>query len=213
MFNFIVAGALERYHSVALTEPAIKPLNAAARAARLGNKSGESHELNFQSDFTVEQKATTTKRTLIEGYASFTTKEQPKLRRRLWLVSDLMTNTVQTLRPEDPLQLAWELLEETSFRHIPITNLSGKLEGLLSDRDLLPLDRDKMSRKPISDVMTKRVLTGFPDSQLREAASIMTREGFSSLPVINESGALVGLLTTSDVLKALVQEAPLDLWA
>ena len=213
MFNFAVAGTLVRYQPVALVDPAIKPLDAVARVARLSNQSPESQDVNFRSHLPSEQQAAHPKRTLIEGYGRPAQKDEPKTKRRLWLVSDLMTKEVQTLRPDDPLRLAWELMARTSFRHIPITNAAGKLEGLLSDRDLLPLHKDQMSGRPISDVMTKRVLTGFPDSPLRQAASIMTEEGFSSLPVINESGALLGLLTTTDVLKALVQEAPLDLWA
>jgi CBS domain-containing protein len=159
-----------------------------------------------------QEKTQLSRRALEEAYGSSIQKDDPQLRRRLWKVGNLMTRAVKTLRPEDPLKRAWEMIEGTGFRHIPITNRNGKIEGLLSDRDLLPLNKIHASEKPISEIMTIRVLTCFSDSPLREAASIMMEEGFSSLPVVNVSGELLGLLTTSDILKALVREAPLDIW-
>jgi len=213
MFNFAVAGTLVKYQPVNLIDSAIKPVDPAVRIARLGNHSRDSHELSFKEDLAVSQeKISNAKSALIESYGRSAQREE-KPRRRLWKVDELMTKTVRTLNPEDSLQLAWELMERTNFRHIPITNLSGRLEGLLSDRDLLPLNREQMNHRPISDIMTKRVLTCFANSPLRQAASIMIAEGFSSLPVINKNGELHGLLTTSDILKGLVREAPLDLWA
>jgi len=116
--------------------------------------------------------------------------------------------TVKTLRAEDSISIAKSLLEGTGFRHIPIVNPQNRIEGLVSDRDLLRVNNyqaDELSA-PIATIMTKRVLTCFPETPLRQAAHTMLEEGFSSLPVVDPSGVLLGILTTGDILKALVNE-------
>jgi len=150
----------------------------------------------------------------VRGYGSSASAGKPVQRSRAWTVADLMTKSVRTMRAEDSISEAWSLLERTGFRHIPIVNSLKQIEGLVSDRDLLRLNRDLASEPapPISTVMTKRVLTCFPETPLRLAAHTMLEEGFSSLPVVDNKGVLLGILTTGDILKALVNNAPVDLW-
>lgn len=60
--------------------------------------------------------------------------------------------------------------------------------------------------------MRKRVLTCFSETPLRLPAHTMLEEGFSSLPAISPAGTLLGILAIGDILKALVNDAPIELW-
>lgn len=60
----------------------------------------------------------------------------------------------------------------------------------------------------ISEIMTKKVYTIYPDSSVKEAARLMFKHGFTGLPVINKKNQLVGIITESDLIK---QKAKIDL--
>jgi len=212
MFNFAVAGTLERYQPIQ-RESSIRPVDSVKPASEMRSiKAGfEDEHLEFPEGVSP---ASAAKSHLVKGYGSGAPVGEPRQRRRAWTVADLMSKSVKTLRAEDSILIAKNLLERTGFRHIPITNGLNQVEGLVSDRDLLRLSGDLKSdpTQPISTIMTKRVLTCFPETSLRLAARTMLEEGFSSLPVVDRRGVLLGILTTGDILKALVNEAPVDLW-
>lgn len=213
MFNFAVAGSLERYQPIQ-REPSIRLVDSVKPVSGVNNiKAGlEGENLEFPEGISS---ASTAKSHLVKSYGSGAPGGEPQQRRRAWTVADLMTKLVRTLRAEESIPAARSLLEQTGFRHIPIVNSLNQVEGLVSDRDLLRLSDDQKSdpSRPISTIMTKRVLTCFPETSLRLAAHTMLEEGFSSLPVVDRHGVLLGILTTGDILKALVNEAPVDLWA
>jgi acetoin utilization protein AcuB len=94
------------------------------------------------------------------------------------------------------------------FRHVPVVGPDGQLVGILSDRDLLPAPNGGLA---VSELMSSPVWTAAPESPLREVASLMFDRRVGALPILDE-GALVGILTRSDILRSLLVEPPLDLW-
>lgn len=213
MFNFAVAGSLERYQPVH-REPSVRPVDQVARTKEVGSIVAKTEDEKFELPEESLQ-AFTAKSAPARGYGSYASTPKPLQRKRAWIVADLMTKSVKTLRAEDSISTAKSFLEGTGFRHIPIVNPLRRIEGLVSDRDLLRVNKDHINElsEPISTIMTKRVLTCFPETPLRQAAHTMLEEGFSSLPVVDPSGVLLGILTTGDILKALVNEAPVEIWA
>jgi CBS domain-containing protein len=211
MFNFAVAGSLERYQPFR-REPSIQNVNPITKVKDTTGIGAGTDDTNLDVPASAPPIASTNF-PLIKGYGSGINSKERKQNRRAWVVSDLMTKSVRALRADDDAATARNLLERTGFRHIPILNEFERVEGLLSDRDLLPFNLESDRARLISTIMTKRVLTCFPETPLRLAAATMLEEGFSSLPVVNQHGVLLGILTTGDILKALVTEAPLDLWA
>jgi CBS domain-containing membrane protein len=213
MFNFAVAGSLERYQPIQ-REPSVRPVDQVSPADQTGSiwagTEGEKFELPEQG-----RQASTTRFVPARGYSSDASARKPLQRKRAWIVADLMTKSVQTLRGDDTVSMAKSFLEGTGFRHIPIVNVFKRIDGLISDRDLLRTSKDQIDERsvPISAIMTKRMLTCFPETPLRLAAHTMLEEGFSSLPVVDLDGFLLGILTTGDILKAIVNEAPLEIWA
>jgi CBS domain-containing membrane protein len=127
------------------------------------------------------------------------------------VVREIMTGSPVTLKPEDTLDLANNVISLGRIRHIPVVE-DGRLVGLLSERDLMGAATTeifglKQKRKSallktvlIKDVMKKRVITVKPDTPIKDAAQLMADKKVGCVPVVI-AGALVGLVTTTDILR------------
>ncbi len=122
-----------------------------------------------------------------------------------------MSAPVITLASEASLRTAVALFREHRFRHVPVCEPSGMLVGILSDRDLLR-DGVLADSALIAEVMTTPVLTAHPETVVREIARVMFEEHLGAIPIVDVAGALVGIITRSDILRALINRAPLELW-
>ena len=130
-------------------------------------------------------------------------------------VRDLMTTRVETLEPDDDLDLANALMRLERSRHLPVL-ANGDLIGLVSDRDILRAQVSSLARMSeeelrcsnmrikVSEVMTHDVETIGPDVPAREAARRMRLRKIGCLPVV-ENGCLVGIVTVSDFLDAAIE--------
>ncbi len=126
------------------------------------------------------------------------------------LVKDSMTREVVVLSPETTAGEALALCRERRIRHLPVLE-AERLVGIVSDRDLRSAapglgDPDRASaleKIRVSEVMTRDVVTTRPDDPIEEAANRMREKRIGCLPVEDER--LVGILTSSDVMEALVQ--------
>ncbi|HEU0029667.1 MAG TPA: CBS domain-containing protein [Kofleriaceae bacterium] len=115
-------------------------------------------------------------------------------------VADLMTTALVTIKSSEPVSGAHAEMQVGVIRHLPVIDDRGRLVGVLSDRDVI---KALTTRKPqrVSDIMTRDVVTTTPQTMAHEAAAIMLDLKISSLPVIDEGGALVGLITQTDYLE------------
>lgn len=127
------------------------------------------------------------------------------------LVKDSMTREVVVLSPETTAGEALALCRERRIRHLPVLE-AGLLVGIVSDRDLRsaapglgdPARAAALEKIRVSEVMTRDVATTRPDDPIEEAANRMREKRIGCLPVM-EDERLVGILTSSDVMEALVQ--------
>lgn len=134
------------------------------------------------------------------------------------LASQIMSSPVITLAEETTLEEAWKLICEHRFRHVPIISRKKKLIAIISDRDLLqagigqiPANQPPTSRT-VRDVMKTHVLAAHPDTEIREIARVLFEEHIGAMPIVDQQENLVGIITRSDILRALVDHAPLELW-
>ena len=130
------------------------------------------------------------------------------------LVEDAMTADVESVRPEESLQVLRDLMYELNVRHIPVVNEEGELAGLVSHRDLLrhalveqpeepvPEVEDALERLTAADVMVPEVETITADVDVREAAQIMFERKYGCLPVV-EGNRLVGIITEADFVRLI----------
>jgi CBS domain-containing protein len=140
-------------------------------------------------------------------------------------VSEVMRHEVATVHPESPLTEVVELLLDKDYTALPVVNRDGKLVGMVSDNDLLTRGgmRITISLKKatdpdyvrelhqslenpnttVSEVMTPTVITASPDMVMGHAARLMVEKHLKRLPVVDESGKLVGILGRLDILNTI----------
>ena len=121
-------------------------------------------------------------------------------------VSDLMTTAVMTINSSEPLAEARVDMEVGLVRHLPVVDDRGRLVGVVSDRDIVR----RTDRKRIADVMSRDVVTTRPEAPAHLAASMMLDFRIGSLPVVDDEGSLVGVVTITDYV-ALARRALLGL--
>ena len=106
-----------------------------------------------------------------------------------------------TLRPDDLVADAVELMERYHISGVPITDEDGILVGILTNRDLR---FESNLRQPVSALMTSRNLVTAPvGTGLDEANEILHRSKIEKLPVVDADGRLKGLITVKDIRKRI----------
>jgi len=114
-------------------------------------------------------------------------------------VRDLMSTALITANAKDPLSGAHAEMQVGVVRHLPVVDDRGKLVGVLSDRDVLRSVGHRPPKK-VADVMTRNVVTIRPSAPAHEAAQLMLDEKIGSVLVVDDDGALVGMVTQTDYL-------------
>ncbi|MBD0366477.1 MAG: IMP dehydrogenase [Flavisolibacter sp.] len=104
-----------------------------------------------------------------------------------------------TLSTDATISDALRLMRENKIGGIPIVDGGGKLAGILTNRDLR-FEED--GQRKVSDVMTKENLITAPDgTDLKGAETILRQTKIEKLPVVDNNGKLIGLITYRDILK------------
>jgi len=116
-------------------------------------------------------------------------------------VTRRMTRDPETLGPKRTVAEARVLMDAGGFRRMPIVD-NGRLVGIISDRDVRRYQRDELST-PIEKAMTRDPVTLTTATSVEQAARLMLKHKIGGLPVM-EHDKLVGILTTTDVLKAFL---------
>ena len=134
-------------------------------------------------------------------------------------VRDLMSSGVRTVGRNDELTLADDVMTTERLRHLPVLE-DGRLVGILTQRDLFhaalstamgfgqKAQKEFLGAVPVKEVMTDDVVTIGPDDDVRQAARVMVERKIGCLPVV-ENDELLGLLSESDVLRAVAEGRPL----
>lgn len=113
-----------------------------------------------------------------------------------------MTPKLITVAPRDSLAKAKALMDSGNFRHLLVLE-DGRLIGILSDRDMR-LHSGYLDSTRVDAVMTSDPVTITPTTTVEEAARLMLRLKISAVPVVDFDGKPVGILSTSDILRAFL---------
>jgi acetoin utilization protein AcuB len=116
------------------------------------------------------------------------------------IVAELMTPNPVTVSPSDELELAYDKMKTGAFREVPVVD-QGKLIGILTDRDLRQ-HLGQLHRTKVDAVMADLPFWVSPCTPVEQAAHLLVTNKISSVPVL-ENGKLVGIITASDMLRAL----------
>ena len=149
-------------------------------------------------------------------------------------VGEVMDKDHMTVAPGDDVQSLLELLREQELPGVPVVE-DGRLVGIVTENDLVLQGDDESLHLPhyfelfggvifleplqhledrlrkafatkVSDMMTKKVDTISPDASVHEAARMISHTGHNRLPVVDDEGRLLGVVTRVDTLAALTRE-------
>jgi len=136
----------------------------------------------------------------------------------LYQASQIMQPRVITVNVDDDVARAWQVLIEKQIHQAPVLNDGLSLVGIVSDRNLLTAlevgegQAHAALSKRVSEVMTTPVVAASPVTDIRRIARVMLDHDVSGVPIVNEAGRLVGIISHSDILRAVVTDPPLSIW-
>lgn len=128
-------------------------------------------------------------------------------------VGDHMTRSVRTIHSDALVSGAVQMMRSRRIRHLPVVDRSGRLVGIVTDRDLrqvlfdptvqarLGRATDALRGLTVRDVMTWGAVSVTKATTIRDAARLMHERKVGSLPVV-EADRVVGIITERDVLGA-----------
>ena len=120
-----------------------------------------------------------------------------------------MSERVVTIDQREPVIAAARLLKRMNLGALPVTDRSGKLVGMLTDRDIVVrcvAAGGNAREMTVGDIMSRGVVTASPESEVSDAARRMGRGQVRRLPVV-EGGKLVGMLSLADMARRCDMEA------
>ncbi|MFN2217108.1 MAG: CBS domain-containing protein [Anaerolineae bacterium] len=132
-------------------------------------------------------------------------------------VRDRMSSPAVTITPSTTFPDALQLMRKHQFRRLPVVDTKGRLVGIVSERDLMyaaPSSATSLSiwevhyllaKLRADKIMTTDVITTTPDTPVEDAARMMVARKIGGLPVVNEHGAVVGMITETDIFQAFVE--------
>jgi len=119
-------------------------------------------------------------------------------------ISDIMTTNVITARPDETIVDVARKMAENRIGCVVVVDEKGTIIGIVTEGDIVRrvvargLDP---SETIVETVMTRNPVTIFEDATLAAAAELMRQKGIGHLPVVNERGKLVGIITRSDIVR------------
>ena len=131
------------------------------------------------------------------------------------LVVNWMSTRLVSVDPEDSMSHAMRLLKENHIGRLPVIK-DGRLVGIVSDKDLKRAGASDatalevhelaylLSRVKVKDIMTPKPITVHMHDTIEEAALTMLEHKISGVPVVDDGGVVVAMLTQSDIFRALI---------
>jgi len=132
-------------------------------------------------------------------------------------VEQIMTKKIVTVELDDRLATVKEIFDNLKFHHLLVVE-SGKLIGVVSDRDLLraispnigtmseTFNDEATLNKRVYHIMTRKPITLRPEAPIGDAVSLFNTNRISCIPIVDREFRPVGIVSWRDILKALVKK-------
>lgn len=148
----------------------------------------------------------------------------------MWNASDIMTTEVITVTKDTPIQTLARILYEHHINGVPVVDAEGRLEGIVCETDLIRTDKKlriplvltlfdatlflespgrfkkelkELQATTVEDLYTREVVTVKEDTPLDEIATMMTEKRAYTLPVLDDTGRVVGIIGKRDLIRTL----------
>ena len=122
-------------------------------------------------------------------------------------VESYMSHAPITIRDDTVYWTAFDIMREKDLHHIPVVNENNAVVGILTRRDLkIAAQYFREAQVEVSEVMHSPVVTISPGELLSVAAKQMIDNRIGGLPVLDTNDQVVGILTETDLLRALIDQ-------
>lgn len=169
------------------------------------------HETKPVTDF-VDQNSTqhqSPKKTSIQNYLKNSAKLAPSIIQVR--ASEIMTRKVLTIHEDAGFDDLQDFFKNYTYRHILVENSNNEIIGIISDRDYLKaLSQNSNFLSGLNSIMTEKVFFASEHSTIQEISRLMFYEKISCVPVANKDYKLVGIVTSTDILKFLISTHSID---
>ena len=136
----------------------------------------------------------------------------------LYHANQIMQPDVISVSADEDVARAWHVLVDHQIHQAPVLDASRTLVGIVSERNLLTtlnVDagevRDVLFKR-VRDVMITPVVAATPVADIRRIARVMLDRDVDGVPIVSEAGVLLGFVSRSDILRAVVTDPPLSIW-
>lgn len=132
------------------------------------------------------------------------------------LIKEWMTQNVVTITPDTSMMKASRLLREKKIGRLPVVDDTGRVVGIISDRDVKEASPSKattldmhelhylLSELKVKDIMTKKPFCVKPEDSIESVALKMIEMRVGGMPVVDGDGKIKGIITDSDLFKVLI---------
>lgn len=124
----------------------------------------------------------------------------------------LMTHPVKTIYSNLSLTQAYEDFQSQQVNQFPVLSPERKLIGMITRQEVTEAYFTRPAQT-VGDLLSGDLLTADPVSDIRRVAKVMYDYKLPAMPITDESDHLVGIISKTDIVKALTTEPPLSLWA
>ena len=136
----------------------------------------------------------------------------------LYHANQIMQPDVISVSADEDVARAWHVLVDHQIHQAPVLDASRTLVGIVSERNLLTtlnVDagevRDVLFKR-VRDVMITPVVAATPVTDIRRIARVMLERDVDGVPIVSETGSLLGFVSRGDILRAVVTDPPLSVW-
>jgi len=125
-------------------------------------------------------------------------------------VVDLMTTDVITVSRETGIRDAARLMFRNHVSGLPVVGPDGTLSGIITEADFLRLEVDRHEGnaeigETVGEVMSRGVVTTGPETEVYDAAKMMTVQDIKRLPVVDEDARLLGIISRADIVSVFTR--------
>ncbi len=140
-------------------------------------------------------------------------------RAQIFHVGDIMSRNVVVLSDDKTISDAIDAMQEGNFEQVPVFSKKNLISNMITKAyifDLITSDPDyvrEILNRHLSLLPSNGVITSDPVTDIRRVAQVMVEHRLNAIPIVNQNDDLVGIVSKTDILKAMANTPPLQIWA
>jgi len=134
-------------------------------------------------------------------------------------VKDIMTRDCVTINSKQTIQEAYDILKKLDINQIPVVIFGKKIQGLIDNKTILDLllndieNNNEILNKKIEDIYLPELITADPISDIRRVSKVMIDFKLHAIPIVDEEDIIIGIVSETDIIKAVSHLPHLQLWS